>query len=65
MQGRPYISGERVTAADLSLAPKLFHLVVALEHFKGWKVPESMSSVHAYTQVVAFPERLLIKIHPV
>jgi hypothetical protein len=51
LQGRPYISGKNVSAVDLSLAPKLFHLVVALEHFKHWKVPESLSSVHAYTQV--------------
>lgn len=61
--GRTYISGERVTAADLSLAPKLFHLVVALEHFKGWKVPESMSSVHAYTQAM-FSRESFIKTKP-
>jgi hypothetical protein len=36
---------------DLSLAPKLFHLQVALEHFKGWKIPETLTSVHAYTKV--------------
>jgi hypothetical protein len=40
-----------VSAADLSLGPKLFHLQVALEHFKGWKIPETLTSVHAYTQV--------------
>ena len=51
LQGHPYISGKNVSAVDLSLAPKLFHLVVALEHFKRWKVPESLSSVHAYTKV--------------
>ena len=35
----------------LSLGPKLFHLQVALEHFKGWKIPENLTSVHAYTKV--------------
>ena len=50
LQG-PYINGENVSAADLSLGPKLFHLQVALEHFKGWKIPENLTSVHAYTKV--------------
>jgi hypothetical protein len=40
-----------VSAADLSLGLKLFHLQVALEHFKGWKIPETLTSVHAYTEV--------------
>ncbi|CAN6331199.1 unnamed protein product [Urochloa humidicola] len=31
----PYINGENVSAADLSLGPKLFHLQVALEHFRA------------------------------
>ncbi|XP_044354874.1 probable glutathione S-transferase DHAR1, cytosolic [Triticum aestivum] len=48
----PYIGGANVSAADLSLAPKLYHLQVALEHFKGWKVPETLTSVHAYTEAL-------------
>ncbi|XP_057979501.1 glutathione S-transferase DHAR2-like [Malania oleifera] len=44
----PYVSGENVTAVDLSLAPKLYHLEVALGHFKGWTVPESLSHVLNY-----------------
>jgi hypothetical protein len=47
----PYINGENVSAADLSLGPKLFHLQVALDHFKGWKIPETLTSVYAYTEV--------------
>jgi hypothetical protein len=47
----PYINGENVSAADLSLGPKLFHLQVALDHFKGWKIPETLTGVHAYTEV--------------
>lgn len=50
MQG-PYINGQNVSAADLSLAPKLYHLHVALEHFKGWKIPESLTNVNAYSKV--------------
>ncbi|CAN8312589.1 unnamed protein product [Cochlearia groenlandica] len=38
-QDGPFIAGERVTDVDLSLAPKLYHLEVALGHFKSWSVP--------------------------
>ncbi|KMS99300.1 hypothetical protein BVRB_2g046040 [Beta vulgaris subsp. vulgaris] len=44
----PYICGEKVTAVDLSLAPKLYHLEIALGHFKKWSVPENLSCVHKY-----------------
>ncbi|RDX87903.1 Glutathione S-transferase DHAR2, partial [Mucuna pruriens] len=46
----PYVAGEKVTAVDLSLAPKLYHLVVVLGHFKNWSVPESLANVHSYTK---------------
>lgn len=48
----PYICGEKVTAVDLSLAPKLYHLVVTLGHFKGWSVPENLCSVHKYIKLL-------------
>ncbi|PKU64326.1 probable glutathione S-transferase DHAR1, cytosolic [Dendrobium catenatum] len=48
----PYINGENISAADFSLAPKLFHLVVALGHFKGWSIPENLTYVHAYTKLL-------------
>lgn len=44
----PYICGDKITAVDLSLAPKLYHLEIALGHFKGWSVPESLTHVHKY-----------------
>ncbi|KAG2319696.1 hypothetical protein Bca4012_054066 [Brassica carinata] len=44
----PFIAGERVSAVDLSLAPKLYHLEVALGHFKSWSVPGSLTHVHNY-----------------
>ncbi|XP_029130143.1 uncharacterized protein LOC114916828 [Cajanus cajan] len=47
----PYVAGEKVTAVDLSLAPKLYHLVITLGHFKSWSVPESLAHVHNYTKV--------------
>ncbi|THG13198.1 hypothetical protein TEA_004508 [Camellia sinensis var. sinensis] len=48
----PYINGESVCAVDLGLAPKLYHLDVALGHFKGWKIPESLTHVHNYMKLL-------------
>jgi glutathione S-transferase len=62
LQG-PYINGENVSATDLSLGPKLFHLQVALEHFKGWKIPENLTSVHAYTKAL-FSRESFVKTKP-
>ncbi|GAU12147.1 hypothetical protein TSUD_01130 [Trifolium subterraneum] len=48
----PFVAGEKVSAVDLSLAPKLYHLVVALDHFKNWAIPESLTSVHNYIKLL-------------
>ncbi|KAL2549167.1 Glutathione S-transferase DHAR2 [Forsythia ovata] len=48
----PYVNGGNICAVDLSLAPKLYHLVVALGHFKGWNVPESLTHVHSYMKLL-------------
>ncbi|GMY08645.1 glutathione S-transferase DHAR2-like [Fagus crenata] len=48
----PYIAGEKITAVDLSLAPKLYHLDVALGHFKKWSVPESLTHFHKYKELL-------------
>ena len=45
------MNGEKITAVDLSLAPKLYHLEVALGHFKKWTVPEGLAHVHNYKKV--------------
>lgn len=44
----PFIDGEKASAADLSLGPKLYHLEIALGHYKGWSVPDSLSYVREY-----------------
>ncbi|OMO89829.1 hypothetical protein CCACVL1_07610 [Corchorus capsularis] len=48
----PYIAGEKITAADLSLGPKLYHLEIALGHFKKWTVPENLTCVHNYMKSI-------------
>ncbi|KAJ0493263.1 putative glutathione dehydrogenase (ascorbate) [Helianthus annuus] len=48
----PYVNGKTITAVDLSLAPKLYHLEVALGHFKKWTVPESLTHVRNYMKLL-------------
>ncbi|GAV77064.1 GST_C_2 domain-containing protein/GST_N_3 domain-containing protein [Cephalotus follicularis] len=48
----PFIAGEKITAVDLSLAPKLYHLETALGHFKKWTIPDSLAHVHNYMKTL-------------
>lgn len=44
----PYLKGENVSAGDLALTPKLYHLKIALEELKGYTVPAKYSQVTQY-----------------
>ncbi|XP_057831082.2 glutathione S-transferase DHAR2 isoform X2 [Cryptomeria japonica] len=55
----PFIDGERVSAVDLSLAPKLYHLKIVLGHFKKWSIPEEFSYVHNYIKALFSRESFL------
>ncbi|GAB2286718.1 Glutathione S-transferase dhar1, mitochondrial [Dionaea muscipula] len=59
----PFVAGEKVTAVDLSLAPKLFHLEITLAHFKGWPVPTDLTHVHNYTKLL-FARESFVKTKP-
>ncbi|KAJ4869605.1 hypothetical protein Rs2_48833 [Raphanus sativus] len=48
----PNINREKISAADLSLAPKLYHMKIALGHFKNWSVPDSLPSLKSYMENV-------------
>ncbi|KAI3910271.1 hypothetical protein MKX01_030097 [Papaver californicum] len=48
----PFINGEKVSSVDLSLAPRLFHLEVALGHYKCWSVPENLGHVRNYMKLL-------------
>lgn len=48
----PFIGGENVCAADLSLAPKLYHLEIALGHFKNWTIPMDLIYVNNYMELL-------------
>ncbi|XP_031095852.1 glutathione S-transferase DHAR3, chloroplastic [Ipomoea triloba] len=44
----PFINGNEVSAADLSLGPKLYHMEIALGHYKKWSVPDSLIYLKSY-----------------
>ncbi|CAN8292393.1 unnamed protein product [Cochlearia groenlandica] len=48
----PFVAGQRVTAVDLNIAPKLYHLQIALGHYKKWSVPKSLPHVHNYMKAL-------------
>ncbi|KAK9062167.1 hypothetical protein SSX86_019353 [Deinandra increscens subsp. villosa] len=48
----PFINGKDISAADLSLGPKLYHLEIALGHFKKWSVPDSLPHLKTYMKTV-------------
>ncbi|XP_078175047.1 dehydroascorbate reductase 1 [Carex rostrata] len=48
----PFINGDKISAADLSLAPKLYHMEIALGHYKNWSVPESLPYVRNYMKTI-------------
>jgi len=55
----PFINGEKISAVDISLAPKLYHLKVALAHFKKWSVPEELTYVRDYMETLFSRESFL------
>ncbi|TVU11920.1 hypothetical protein EJB05_45531 [Eragrostis curvula] len=48
----PFINGETISAADLSLGPKLYHMEISLGHYKNWSVPDSLAHVKSYMKSV-------------
>ncbi|KAI3890213.1 hypothetical protein MKW92_002673 [Papaver armeniacum] len=59
----PYVSGEKISAVDLGLAPKLYHLEVALGHFKSWSIPENLTHVKNYMKLL-FTRESFVKTQP-
>lgn len=48
----PFVNGKEVSAVDLSLAPKLHHLEIALGHYKNWSVPDSLPHAKSYMKAI-------------
>ncbi|KAK9830373.1 hypothetical protein WJX72_011371 [[Myrmecia] bisecta] len=51
-QHGPFLKGQDISAGDLALAPKLYHLTVALKAFKDFTVPERFTAVTSYLAAV-------------
>ena len=47
----PFINGKELSGADLALGPKLYHMEIALGHYKKWSVPDSLPVVKTYMKV--------------
>ncbi|KAI3934083.1 hypothetical protein MKW92_029801 [Papaver armeniacum] len=47
-------NGDKISAIDLGLAPKLYQLEVALGIFKRWSVPENLTHVKSYMKLQGF-----------
>lgn len=47
----PFVNGDQVSSIDLSLAPKLYHMEIALGHYKSWSVPDSLPFLKSYIKV--------------
>jgi glutathione S-transferase len=56
---KPFIAGEKVTAVDLALAPKLYHLKIALPHYKKWSIPEELTNLRSYIEVCSYDTKSL------
>ncbi|KAK8943981.1 hypothetical protein KSP40_PGU015262 [Platanthera guangdongensis] len=48
----PFVNGEKISASDLSLGPKLYHLEIVLDFYKNWSVPVSFTHVRNYMELV-------------
>ncbi|KAI3947399.1 hypothetical protein MKW92_049144 [Papaver armeniacum] len=59
----PYVNGEKISAVDLGLASTLYHLEVALGHFKSWKVPDNMTHIINYMKLL-FSQESFVKTQP-
>lgn len=47
-QNGPFLKGNNISAGDLALAPKLYHMKIALKELNGWEVPAKFSAVLEY-----------------
>lgn len=50
--GGPYVAGKEFTAVDARLAPALYHIQVALKHFKDWTIPAEYTHVQEYIKAL-------------
>lgn len=44
----PFLQGADISAADLALGPKLYHLQIALKEYKNWELPAKLVAIRRY-----------------
>lgn len=49
----PLFGGDHLNATDASVAPKLYHTVTALRHYKHWELPAEFAAVSKYLKHLA------------
>ncbi|KAF9625287.1 hypothetical protein IFM89_020873 [Coptis chinensis] len=59
----PFINGKEISAADLALAPKLYHMEIALSQYKNWSIPDSLSYLKYYLKEI-FSRESFVKTQP-
>ncbi|KAG6544637.1 hypothetical protein Mapa_013942 [Marchantia paleacea] len=55
----PFVNGEKICSVDLALAPKLYHMQVALGYYKQWNVPKEVPEVSFYMNALFSRESFL------
>lgn len=53
----PFLLGNDVSALDCNLGPKLQHIIVAAEHYKGFEIPDDCESVKQYMTAIRQTEQ--------
>ncbi|GFH24398.1 dehydroascorbate reductase [Haematococcus lacustris] len=51
-QKGPLFGGDTLNATDAALGPKLYHAQVALQHLKGYTLPDRFSALHKYLDYI-------------
>ncbi|GLC33553.1 Glutathione S-transferase dhar1 [Pleodorina starrii] len=48
----PLFGGQQINATDAAVAPKLYHIIVALKHFKNWDMPPEFAAINKYMEAI-------------
>ena len=63
-QSGTYLAGEQVSLADCFLAPKLYHMSIVAQYYKGFSVPPQFEALNAY-MARTLQSEALVKTSPV
>ncbi|KAK7276246.1 hypothetical protein RIF29_17383 [Crotalaria pallida] len=55
----PFVNGKDISATDLSIGPKLYHMEIALGHHKKWTIPDSLPFLKSYMKAIFSKESFI------